>query len=168
MDTTEGDGKQAPFVPFTKAERIQQLGQIDESIVSLLRIVGKSAQSIGTKDTQGDTAMDGSSTQSLDACQELINEFFRTLHSVDVRVKRQIWGLEEAGIIKLGKGDDEEETTKTKRKPRLEPDGDGKIGGLDAGYLNSRSNKVEREMEAELWKQAEGFLKSTLEKHQDS
>lgn len=87
-----------------------------------------------------------------------------TLHSVDVRLKRQIWGLEEAGIITLkgsrqqaaaeagsgapgGSGSGADAVTKT----TLEPDGVGKVGGLDVGWLNARSNKIERDMESELW-----------------
>lgn len=72
-----------------------------------------------------------------------MDSFLTTLHSVDVRLKRQIWGLEEAGIISLKES-----------RPSgvsLEPNGVGNIGSLDVGWLNSRSNKVDRDMEAELW-----------------
>lgn len=92
-----------------------------------------------------------------------LNDFLRTLRSVNVRMKRQIWGLEEAGIIRSSDaptsdaaGDDNTRT--------LEPDGNGKIGGMDVGWLNSRSNKVERDMESELWDQAEAFLKDMIKK----
>ena len=115
-----------------------------------------------------------------------MNAFMKTLHSVDVRLKRQIWGLEEAGIITLKASNDR--TAEGPAGPgqtaaavatatgggggggdsgsggppggagpagpvatSLEPDGVGKIGDLDVGWLNSRSNKVERVMESELW-----------------
>ena len=77
------------------------------------------------------------------AFKEAMDSFLTTLHAVDVRLKRQIWGLEEAGIISLKES-----------KPSgvsLEPNGVGEIGSLDVGWLNSRSNKVDRDMEAELW-----------------
>lgn len=89
------------------------------------------------------------------------NDFLRTLRSVNVRIKRQIWGLEEAGIIKSSDtpaGD----TAADDHGKTLEPDGNGNIGGMDVGWLNSRSNKVERDMESELWDQAESFLEDMI------
>jgi hypothetical protein len=101
-----------------------------------------------------------------DVFKTSVKEFFSTLHSVDVRTKRQIWGLEEAGIVTLAKEEADEDTTKTKTKTStsLRPDGFGKIGGFDAGWLNSRSSKVERDMELELWGQAQALLATLLEK----
>ncbi|KAI1852805.1 hypothetical protein JX265_003289 [Neoarthrinium moseri] len=167
---TTGDGEDAPFVPFTTAERIQQLGEVDESIVSLLRTVGAAIQSLGKKDAgNGDVVMNAGNEDSDDdetgedaAFKHHMNDFLRTLRSVNVRMKRQIWGLEEAGIIKssdANAADTTDENGKT-----LEPDGNGKIGGMDVGWLNSRSNKVERDMESELWDQAEAFLRGMLKK----
>jgi Mediator complex protein len=40
---------------------------------------------------------------------------------------------------------------------------DGGMGKLDIGWLNSRSGRVERDMEAELWEKARTFLEG-LEK----
>lgn len=34
----------------------------------------------------------------------------------------------------------------------------GGLGSLDIGWLNSRNDNVEKEMEAELWKKASAFL----------
>lgn len=99
---------------------------------------------------------------------------------MDVHLKRQIWGLEEAGIISLKSSRDaaaadsggpagagssaagaggaaaaatggSADAAGSAVKTSLEPDAVGKIGGLDVGWLNARSNKVERDMEAELW-----------------
>ena len=41
--------------------------------------------------------------------------------------------------------------------------GDGGMGKLDIGWLNSRSQSVDRDMEAELWARAKKFLEG-LEK----
>jgi hypothetical protein len=97
-----------------------------------------------------------------------MDEFLRTLQQVNIGMKRQIWGLEEAGIISLGKkaANNKEESGETQannaRNRLLEPDGSGKIGGLDVGWLNSRSNKVEKEMEADLWQEAEEILRRLI------
>lgn len=48
-------------------------------------------------------------------------------------------------------------------KTNLEPDGMGKVGGLDVGWLNARSSKVERDMEAELWTGMRKHLESVVE-----
>lgn len=189
MASTQGSAGEAPFVPFTTGERIKQLGEIDEvrcsllfrlctimkadiatqSIVSMLRTVGSAIQNLGKKGAgTADVAMNTGDGDSEDdesgedaAFKHQMNDFLRTLRSVNVRMKRQIWGLEEAGIIKSSEGganDAPEEGGKT-----LDPDGNGKIGAFDVGWLNSRSNKVERDMESELWDQAESFLQGMLQ-----
>lgn len=86
-----------------------------------------------------------------------MEKFLSTLHSVNVRLKRQIWGLEEAGILKDKPKDDDGNAGP---RPTLEPNGLGMIGNLDVGWLNSRSNQVEREMEAELWTKARKHLET--------
>ncbi len=89
-----------------------------------------------------------------------MDAFLKTLHSIDVRLKRQILGLEEAGIVSLkeGKGGGGAPSAS------LEPNGVGNIGGLDVGWLNSRSSKVERTMEAELWTKAREHLQAVAER----
>ena len=75
-------------------------------------------------------------------------------------------GLEEAGIIWLkdAKGGAATATATaaaaTTTTSSLEPNGVGAIGKLDVGWLNSRSSKVEREMEAELWERARAQLET--------
>lgn len=141
--------------------------------MSLLRTVGAAIQSLNKKDlTDGDVNMNpgGDDADSGDEDEESgkdtafkhhMNDFLRTLRSVNVRMKRQIWGLEEAGIIRSS--DAPPGTTFTDENGKtLEPDGNGKVGGMDVGWLNSRSNKVERDMESELWDQAEAFLSDMI------
>ncbi|KAG4219139.1 hypothetical protein PC116_g32381 [Phytophthora cactorum] len=102
--------------------------------------------------------------------QDSMNDFLRTLRTVNVGMKRQIWGLEEEHIISLESKDgpnirDEggEAQGAGNRNTPIKPDGDGKIGGLDVGWLNSRSDEVERGMETDLWAEAESFLRRLLE-----
>ncbi len=133
--------------------------------MSLLRSTGRAVQALGKKEPQEDSVA-SANTDEADVFQESMNDFIRTLRRVNVGMKRQIWGLEEANIIKLRKEDPATPDSQgaSSQQTRLEPDGDGKIGGLDPGWLNSRSNQVERKMEAELWDQAETFLRELLEK----
>ncbi|KAI5865252.1 mediator complex, subunit Med11 [Durotheca rogersii] len=162
--------EQPPFVPFTTPERIQQLGAIDQGIVSLLRSTASALRTLGrTGARDGDIVMADKDRQS-EVFQDSMNEFLKTLRSVNVGMKRQIWGLEEASIISLGGKDSQatkdeggEAQGANNRAAPIEPDGDGKIGGLDVGWLKSRSDKVEREMEANLWNEAESFFQRLLQ-----
>lgn len=92
-----------------------------------------------------------------------MDKFLTTLHKVDVRVKREIFALEEAGILTIDKTkvkDDDETQAEQDSKQTLEPNGMGMVGNLDVGWLNSRSNQVEMEMEAELWTNARKALET--------
>ncbi|KAI0884053.1 mediator complex, subunit Med11 [Annulohypoxylon maeteangense] len=166
----DGNGEQPPFVPFTKAERIQQLGEIDRNIVSLLRSSAQAIETLGKQVARGeDVNMVDDKEQQAQIFQDSMNDFLRTLRSVNVGMKRQIWGLEEEGIITLDKetqnvsSEGGEVQATSRRTAPLKPDGDGKIGGLDVGWLNSRSDKVEKDMEADLWKEADEFLRRVLQ-----
>jgi len=146
--------------PFTREERLQQLSQIDQDIASLLTLTGGALKALSGPEPPplSDTAAatDGAPDPEAQttAFKTAMNSFLATLHSVDVRLKRQIMGLEEAGIVSL---------KETKGAASLEPNGLGQIGSLDVGWLNSRSNKVERDMEAELWARARAHLGRVVE-----
>jgi hypothetical protein len=70
--------------------------------------------------------------------------------------------LEEAGVVDLTP---KKKTDINERPPpTLKPDGVGSVGGMDVGWLNSRSSKVERDMERELWDKARKFLETDGDK----
>ena len=166
---------ESTFKPFTKAERIRQLNDIDKSIASLLRSAGLALQTLGS--VKSSDMSDGLQDKR-QQFQDRSNDFLRTLQSVDIRLRRQIDGLEEAGIIPAG-------PTSAKPKPK-EASGasmgagmaglqagqsavggdkgerltvaEGQMGKLDIGWLNSRSGSVDRNMEAELWQKARTFM----------
>ena len=128
--------------------------------MSLLRSAGRALETLGKKETEdGDAAAAITDENGVDIFQESMNDFIRSLRRVGVGMKRQILGLEEAGIIGLRKDD-----AADWQQPRLEPDGEGKIGGFDVGWLNSRSYQVEKQMEPEEWGKIESFLQETLDK----
>ncbi|KAK7964371.1 mediator complex protein [Apiospora saccharicola] len=160
----ETSGVEEPFVPFTKGERMLQLSDIDKSIVSLLPTVAQALQSISKNDstTETDTRMaagDDDDSKDVTVFKESMDQFVRTLRSVDVRIKRQVMGMEEEGIVNLGSNRDGGES----KSKSLQPDGHGRVGGVDAGWLNSRSNKVERDMEQEIWAEVESLTAQLVE-----
>jgi hypothetical protein len=175
-----------PNVPFTIPERIHQLNQIDkvpftlfhtfffiaftvltisQDIVLLMTHITTALNSL-THNPQTSSTSNGteplSSESQIQNYESAMNSMLKTLHTVDVHMKRQIMALEEAKIIKLASTADAKITVDTDAKPlaktSLEPNGLGAIGGLDVGWLNSRNSRVERDMEAELWGRARELL----------
>ena len=98
--------------------------------------------------------------------------YFSLLSSVDVRLRRQIHAAEEAELIPTESTSKESQAyqpvPKTltgsaavqgsgpvdQVKERSGVSGNG-LGNLDIGWLNSRNDKVGKEMEAELWTKAQ-------------
>ena len=88
------------------------------------------------------------------------SQYFSLLSSIDVRLRRQIYALEEADIIPAEAATKESQGSQSvsgnpsrasKDRTRTQSSG---LGNLDIGWLNSRNDKVGKEMEAELWKEA--------------
>lgn len=90
---------------------------------------------------------------------------------MDVGLRRQILGLEEANIIPYEKSRRGKEGQDGSAMGGMRPgaaaaetlSGENGMGKLDIGWLNSRSGRVARDMEAELWAKAKVFLED-LEK----
>jgi hypothetical protein len=119
----------------------------------LLQSAGLAIKTLTMCQTNSTTAEDGPQSFT-----DATNTYLEGLHSVDVRLKRQIYGLHEAGIIAMAK-------ESPSRSDGQNPDTSRVAGdnvALDVGWLNSRSGKVGRDMEAELWAKARTFLE-TLE-----
>ncbi|KAF4121855.1 Mediator complex protein [Geosmithia morbida] len=179
-DKPMGDVDDNTHQPFTVEENIRQLSEIDRSTVQLMSHTATALDAVSMGSLAGGGGGDGGSAASAAAQKEALHSatdsFLHTLHSVDVRMKRQIMALEEAGIVKLGGTSRQEPhaaaagtgtgtgTGTISGKTSLRPDGMGNVGGLDIGWLNSQGSKVEREMEAELWDKARAFLERQEDK----
>ncbi|KAK0727427.1 mediator complex protein-domain-containing protein [Lasiosphaeria miniovina] len=165
--------------PFTKAERIQQLGEIDKDIASLLVHASEAMKAVakipaaqqpppGAANNNDDDDGAADAVANFTAAQ---TEFIDKLDRIDKLLKRQIYALEEAGIITLRTSAEPAiiETAgagaegRVKIIPsRLEPDGMGKWGKFDVGFLNMSGNTVERDMEGELWSKAKEHLAAAV------
>ncbi|CZS93640.1 hypothetical protein WAI453_001147 [Rhynchosporium graminicola] len=161
MSSTSSTGEApAAFRPFSKAEHIQQLNDIDKSITQLLQSAGFALKTLS--DAQDTTEMPVNDRK--EAFQKESESYLTTLQKVDVILRRNIYGLEEANIIPADKKKRKEaaasHVTGLKPVPEIETGGGdvGSLGKLDIGWLNSRSGRVGRDMEAELWEKAKGFL----------
>lgn len=104
------------------------------------------------------------------------SSYFTLISSLDVRLRRQIYALEEADVLPADTSSKESQrnlavpsgTSATAggsngAPSRLTGSGKGAITGgglgcLDLGWLNSRNDRVGKEMEAELWDHAQRFV----------
>lgn len=81
-------------------------------------------------------------------------QYFATLSSIDIQLRRHISALGEAEIIPS-------ETTVQDVHTKSSIANSG-LGSLDVGWLNSRNDHVEKMMEAELWKEAQELVHERL------
>jgi len=171
MSANGGDKEPQSFRPFTKNERIQQLNLIDKSVTKLLQSAGLAIKTLTASQAQSD-ADAPLPKDPREAFQATSNSYLNVLQSVDVMLRRQTYGLEEANIIPADKirakgkidGQDPFSAPVTGKPGSSAPVPtdpaavEGGMGKLDIGWLNTRSGRVGRDMEAELWSRARGFL----------
>jgi hypothetical protein len=110
--------------------------------------------------------------QQKEAFTAATSQYFSLLSSLDVRLRRQIYALEEAQILPKDASTKEPRNSQasslgfpgmgsTANMPLPTQYGGGKgpitgggLGNLDIGWLNSRNDNVGKEKEAELWEDA--------------
>lgn len=145
---------------FTPAERIAELNAIDQSISTLLSAASE-AIGIISNDPSSETqerALRNPSTART-AFQEAATTYFTTLSSIDVRLRRQVYALEEAGLVKPGDDRDPKRGRKIGGDYGIEKTGGGL---LDPSWLSARaSDRVGSGMKAELLAQARDFVETS-------
>lgn len=162
-DVSMDGGESKIHEPFTVEENIHQLNAIDKSMVQLMNHTATALNSLtmpassdGANPSSPDAKNSINSLAQKEAFRSATDSFLTTLHSIDVRMKRQILALEEAGIVNLTNAPRQEHGSTPKAS--LKPNALGAVGNLDVGWLNSRGTKVERDMEVELWGKARELL----------
>jgi hypothetical protein len=118
----------------------------------MLRAAGEAVQALANHPSEKDGPPQ-SDEDARAAFTTATSRYFSLLSSVDVNVRRQIWALEEANIIASGSSEKENQTGKEKAGTDM-----NSLGSLDVGWLNSRNDKVGKEMEAELWGKASSLM----------
>ncbi|EXJ91568.1 hypothetical protein A1O3_00116 [Capronia epimyces CBS 606.96] len=146
-----------PPSSLTPANRIAELNQIDHSISTLLSAasdaVGILSNSPTSEAQRNELKTLESARSAFTAAAEI---YFSTLSSIEVRLRRQVYALEEAELIRPGNDRD------AKRGRALGGDsGLTRVGGgpLDPSWLNARAtDKVGTSMRRELLAQAREFV----------
>jgi hypothetical protein len=153
-DPTLSDPDQTPLNAFSPSSRIAELNEIDQKVSALL-LSAAEATGILSNDAQNVTSAPKTLASAQARFTKASSAYFATLSEIEVRLRRQVYALEEAGLIEPG--DDKD----TKAGRAL---GGGNItrssgGPLDPSWLNARAdNTVDLTMRRELISQAKIFL----------
>ncbi|KAL9606265.1 MAG: hypothetical protein Q9179_000540 [Wetmoreana sp. 5 TL-2023] len=143
-----------------------------KDVAQLLHSAGLAIKTLTSSALEADESQ-GNQNQDIEQRKENFaaasGQYFSLLSSIDVRLRRQISALEAAEIIPSATTAKESQIspqTLSKATPmsnNLLPQPavsskdtvtNGGLGNLDVSWLNSRNNKIEEEMEAELWEEA--------------
>ncbi|OJZ92521.1 hypothetical protein ASPFODRAFT_123542 [Aspergillus luchuensis CBS 106.47] len=142
-----------PDQVFTSADRIRQLNEIDKDVAKLIHSAGLAIQAL-TNARSGESPSDNSLASHQARFKEATSQYFALLSSIDVRLRRQVYALEEASILA---------PDTTSRAENLPGASSGVVAGassnpLDVSWLNSRKDTVGKDKEAELWAAAREFV----------
>lgn len=168
---------------FSASDRIKQLNNIDKDVAKLLQSAGLALKALtkpmASAPAEGLPSQPVSPEQQRESFTAATSQYFALLSSVDVNLRRQIYALEEAEILPaevVTKGLPTSlavSSASQANSPNASSLGTGGgakgviigggLGNLDVGWLNSRNDNVGKEMNAELWAEAERFV-SKLEK----
>lgn len=140
--------------PFQRCKHANRCDIKVQDVSKLLESAGLAIQALTNAVPPGSS----SSEDALEAHRRIFKEassrYFALLSSIDVRLRRQVYALEEATIIQPDSG---------------ESTGGQTTGGgnhLDTSWLNSRKDTVGKDKEAELWANASKFVTQLQSKDQ--
>ncbi|GIJ84656.1 hypothetical protein Asppvi_003505 [Aspergillus pseudoviridinutans] len=140
-----------PDQVFTSADRIRQLNEVDKDVAKLIHSAGLAIQALTnarTSDSPDDTSLESHKARF----KEATSQYFALLSSIDVRLRRQVYALEEAAILAP------ESASRTGDLPGAGAGATGVSNPLDVSWLNSRKDTVGKDKEAELWAAARQFV----------
>lgn len=129
------------------------------------------ALTTSSSDTEDERLETAAFTDRKEAFKTAASQYFQTLSSLDVRLRQEINALKEADILPSESKYSNTATSNAQAPianiaamqqganrqgvPRRGVITGGGLGSLDIGWLNSRNNNVGKEMEAELWEEAQ-------------
>ncbi|KAJ5156947.1 uncharacterized protein N7482_008047 [Penicillium canariense] len=146
---------------FTSADRIRQLIDIDQDVAKLIQSAGLAIQALtNTKPDSPSAPSDGSLESHKIQFKEATTQYFSLLSSIDVRLRRQVYALEEASLLAPETASRTGDATGTGAGGlgAGTGSGSGAANPLDISWLNSRKDTVGKDKEAELWAAARGFV----------
>ncbi|CAG7917892.1 unnamed protein product [Penicillium olsonii] len=151
---------------FTSADRIRQLNEVDKDVTRLIHSAGLAIQALtNTKPDPSSPAPDGSLDSHKARFKEATSQYFALLSSIDVRLRRQVYALEEASLLapETSRAGD----TKGTRNDKSAAASNSAYNPLEISRLNNRKDTVGKDKEAELWAAARSFVEQ-LDKPESS
>ena len=128
-----------------------------QSVASLLKSAGAAIQILANTPTKSPPSLE---TQKA-AFTEHTSTYFSTLSAIEVRLRRQVYALEEAGLIAPG-------TERDAKKGRAAGSDDRDVvagGPLDVSWLNARAkDTIGLKTEKELWARARALVEELQRK----
>ncbi|EYE93617.1 mediator of RNA polymerase II transcription subunit 11 [Aspergillus ruber CBS 135680] len=140
---------------FSSADRIRQLNDVDKDVAKLIHSAGLAVQALTNakyEDSPTTTTADTSLDSHKSRFKEATSQYFALLSSIDVRLRRQVYALEEASVLAP------EIASRTGEGGAAGGGGAGVANPLDISWLNSRKDTVGKDKEAELWAAAREFV----------
>ncbi|KEF50917.1 uncharacterized protein A1O9_13026 [Exophiala aquamarina CBS 119918] len=150
-------------ISLTPAERIADLNEIDQSISILLLAASDAVEILSNSPSPENNIRSSSAART--AFTHAASTYFSTLSSIEVRLRRQVYALEEAELVKPG-----DEADARKGRKFGGDAGTSRVGGgpLDPSWLNARaSDKVAEAMKQELLSRARDFVERSELKTQN-
>ncbi|KAK5006445.1 hypothetical protein LTR28_006483 [Elasticomyces elasticus] len=172
-----------PSATFTSADRIRELSVINTDVSAMLAAAGQAINSLTNRPLPSNQDGDGHSMNSLtqsdslqdhkQAFTENTTAYYTHLQAIVARLRRQVYALEEAGIIEAEARNHNAIAAKSvtlpgtggqagRTGPEPEKITNGGLGNLDVGWMNSRGNNVGAQKEAELIEEAKQMLEERL------
>ncbi|KAI4203959.1 MAG: hypothetical protein LQ348_001342 [Seirophora lacunosa] len=158
---------------ISASDRIEQLNNVDRDVAKLLQYAGTAIKALTSAAPESNGNQDDQAQnieQRKADFSAASSEYFGTLSSIDVRLRRHITALEKAGILpsEMGAADLQSVQSDAKSSQLSTANNrttitNGGLGNLDIGWLNSRSDHAEKPMEAELWEEAQRMVQRTLD-----
>lgn len=166
-----------PLLPFLSLPIHQSTNLIPraQDLSHLLHSAGAAIEALTLPPSPSSSAEEDNPNEKF---RNMATQYFSLLSSIDVRLRRQIYALEEADILspsssavekvelQLPSSQGSTSALGSSQGTTGASGGKGRagMGLLDVGWLNSRNDSVGKEMEAELWRELEGLLEEAEKK----
>ncbi|KAI9371974.1 mediator complex protein-domain-containing protein [Aspergillus egyptiacus] len=144
---------------FTSADRIRQLNEIDKDVAKLINSAGLAIQALTNARPGDSSTTDNSLDSHKTRFKKATSQYFALLSSIDVRLRRQVYALEDASNLAP------DSSSRTGDLPGSAAGVTGASNPLDVSWLNSRKDTVGKEKEAELWTAAREFVEQMNTTH---
>lgn len=149
-DDSEGGSSQS----ISPEERIKELNEIDHDISQLLSYASKA---IGQLPNEGYETTNPQLQDVKDEFEKQTRDYYTTLSAISVRLRRQVYALEEASLIRHGRKLDADRAASMNENQSTRREGGG---ALDNSFLNVKAKDVTgQNVKKQVLEEAKDFLR---------